>query len=370
MKTLENVAVLGGGAGARAVAADLSLQGCRVRMWDLPRFFPSLRPLQKDRAFNVTGVVADRATLDLVTDDLALACADAQAIFVVTQALAHAEIARGLAPVVCENQVIAVNPGSTGGALEFAYILRESGAVVPTIGETSTLTHACRLTQDAGVVIRMRVGLVKIAALLPSATSAVRGLLKPFFAGLEAAHNVLETMLSNGNPVIHPAIMLLNAGTVERSQGTWEFYEEGVTPAVAAVIEAVDRERLALGRALGLELLPEPEMSRRQGYSEHSDYLRAYRDGPEFQGLGGPDTMQHRYLTEDVSCALVTFLELAEVCGVAMPVTGSIVQLASAVLGRDLPAEARRGLQALGLGGMNREQILSYVQEGRRGRCG
>jgi len=100
----------------------LSLQGCRVRMWDLPRFFPSLRPLQKDRAFNVTGVVADRATLDLVTDDLALACADAQVIFVVTQALAHAEIARGLAQELNPRFIPSLEEGDT---MEFEERVRE-----------------------------------------------------------------------------------------------------------------------------------------------------------------------------------------------------------------------------------------------------
>ena len=370
MNTLENVAVLGGGAGARAVAADLSLQGCSVRLWDLPRFFESLRHLQQDPTLSVKGVVEDRAILDLVTEDIALACEGAHVIFVVTQALAHAEIATALRPVIREGQLIVVNPGSAGGALEFAQVLSDCGAPMPTIAETATLTQACRVTGEHGVMIRLRVGLVKIAALPASGTQAVLEMLGPVVPSLVTAKNVLETMLSNGNPVIHPAIMLLNASTVERSQGAWEFYEEGVTPAVATVMEAVDRERLALARALGLELLPEPEMSRRQGYSEHADYLRAYRDGLGFQGLGGPDTMEHRYLTEDVSCALVTFLELAEVCGVDMPVTGSIVQLASTILRRDLLAESRRGLRALGLGEMNREQILSYVQEGRRGWCG
>ncbi len=364
---LIKVAVLGGGAGARAVAADLALQGCRVRLWDLPQFLGALDALQSLPVLEVSGAVEGRAELELVTGDIAPACEDADVIFVVTQALAHGEIAHTLAPVVSENQVIMVNPGSTGGALQFARVMSERGSAVPAIAETSTLTHTCRITSERGVMIRMRLGLVKTAALPASRTEAVVGLLKPLIPGLEPAQNVLETMLSNGNPVIHPAVMLLNAATVERSQGRWEFYEEGFTPSVAAVVEAVDRERLALGRAWGLDLLPEPEMSRRQGYSEHADYLRAYRDGPGFQALGGPDSMNHRYITEDVSCALVTFLQLAQVCGLEMPVSSSIAQLASVIAGRDFLAKPRRGLQELGLGDMSREEIIGYVEEGRHG---
>ena len=361
---VNRAAVLGGGAGARAVAADLSIQGCRIRMWDLPRFFDALEQLREQPLLKASGAIEGDAPLDMVTDDIAAACEDAQVIFVVTQAAGHREIAELLRPVISPDQTLVVNPGSTGGALQFARILKDAGAPLPTIAETATLTHTCRVTGPRSVMIRMRVGLVKIAALPAGDTEPLVHMLKPLLPGLSAAANVLETMLCNGNPVIHPAVMLLNAATVERAEGNWEFYEDGIRPSVARVIEAVDRERLALGEAFGLELLPEPEMSRRQGYSEHDDYLRAYRDGPGFQGLGGPATMTHRYLTEDVACGLVTFLQLGELCGLQMPVSRAITQLAAAILQRNFIAEARRGLEVLGLAGMTREQVLRYVQQG------
>ena len=170
-------------------------------------------------------------------------------------------------------------------------------------------------------------------------------------------------MLSNGNPVIHPAIMLTNTGLIQRVGGDWEFYADGVTPAVADLIQAVDEERLALGRAVGVDLLPEPEMCLRQGYSDSADYLECYRDGAGFQGLGGPASLEHRYLTEDVACGLVTMLELGEVFGVKLPTIAAVVQITSALLGRDLRAESRRGLAKLGLAGMSAEEIVAYAGE-------
>ncbi len=358
------VAVLGGGAGARAVAADLAMQGCSVRLWDLPPFVGGLEPLRRNPMLSVTGTVEGEIELALVTDDLARACAGARLIAVVTQSLAHAEIGRALAQVVEPDQIVLVNPGSTGGALELAREITDGGNVCPAILETATLTHTARLVGDHGIMIRMRVGYVKTAALPAAKTLDLVRRLQPLFPGLDPARNVLETMLSNGNPVIHPAVMLLNAGTVERAGGDWEFYEHGFTPSVASVVEAVDRERLAIGAALGFDLIPEPEMSTRQGYSSSADYLAAYRDGPGFQGLGGPATMEHRYLTEDVACALVTMLELAEVCGVPTPASRAIVELASVVSGRNYAAESRRGLRRLGLAGLRPEQLLTRAEEG------
>ncbi|MCD6359536.1 MAG: NAD/NADP octopine/nopaline dehydrogenase family protein, partial [Armatimonadetes bacterium] len=256
---------------------------------------------------------------------------------------------------------IIVMPGSSGGALEVRRVIAGRTGSSPTVAETSTLPWAARIEGDRSVRIVHRVGLVRLAALPGSETVSLVETLRPVIPGLEPAGSVLETMLCNGNPVIHPAVMLLNAGTVERSGGAWEFYEEGVTPTVAALIRAVDEERLALGRAAGIELLPEPEMSRRQGYSETADYLTAYRDGPGFQNLGGPATLEHRYLTEDVACGMVTWLELAAVLGVEMPVCEAIVRLASTALGRDLRAQSRRGLTALGLAGMTARELLDAV---------
>ncbi len=358
-----NAAALGGGAGARASAAELALAGWRVRLWDLPEFAGNLTALAADPALRVTGRTEGTAQLDAVPAEIGEAVEGAEFIFVVTQAQGHAPIAELLAPVIGAEQTVVVMPGSAGGALEMRRIIGEARGFPPTIAETATLPYAACIEGERGVRIIHHVALVKLAALPASETPRVIEALQPVFPGLAPAVNVLETMLSNGNPVIHPPVMLLNAGLVERSGGDWEFYEEGVTPAAADLIRALDKERLALGRPMGLELMPEPEMSRRQGYSEHDDYLRAYRDGPGFQNLGGPATLQHRYLTEDVACGLVTMLELGEVFGVELPTMSAVTQLASALLGRDLRAESRRGLAHLGLAGMTGEEIVKLCEE-------
>ncbi len=355
-------AVLGSGAGARAAAGELSLNGWQVRMWDLPAFAHGLNSLRDDPRIELSGRTQGIAQLHGVPREIGDACAGAEVIVVVSQALGHTPMAEALAPIIEPEQTIVVMPGSTGGALAFRRAVAGARGLAPTIAETATLPHAARIVGDRGVRIVHHVGLVKLAALPAAETGRVLDMLKPVFGGLDPAANVLETMLCNGNPVIHPAVMLLNAGLVERAQGDWEFYEDGVTPSVAELIRAADEERLALGRAMGLELLPEPEMSRRQGYSETNDYLGAYRDGPGFQKLGGPAVLGHRYLTEDVACGMVTMLELGDVFGVAMPTMQAITQIASVVLGRDLRGESARGLAALGLGGMSAHEIVQSCE--------
>ncbi len=358
------VAVLGGGAGARAAAAELALEGWTVRLWDLPEFIGEMADLTGEHRVELHGEVEGRAELEAVTDDIDEACAGASLILIVTQAAAHRPIAEELARAITYDQRVVVMPGSTGGALEVAEVIRDERGFAPTVAETATLPYAARLHGPHGVKIIHHVRLVKLASLPPAETRSLVRLLKPVFPGLTAAENVLETSLSNGNPVIHPAVMLLNAAWIERVEDGWEFYSEGVTPAVARLIEAVDEERLALGAAMGLELMPEPEMSVEQGYSRVADYLVAYRDGPGFQSLGGPQNLEHRYLTEDVAYGMVTWLQFGQVFGVAMPVMESMVQITAVLLGCSYRPDAARGLKELGLAGLSAEELLAHCCAG------
>lgn len=362
----QTAAVLGGGAGARAAAAELALKGWSVRLWDLPEFLEEVEDLLGDHHLQVDGLSEGRVELETVSDDIRVACERASLVLIVAQSAGHRGIAEELARAVTYDQAVVVMPGGTGGALEVRRVIADETGLggAPTVAETSTLPFAARSHGQRGVTIRHRVKHVKLAAIPASETRRIAGMLRPVFPGIREAKSVLETSLSNGNPVIHPAVMLLNAAFIERVNRPWQFYEEGVTPAVARVIEALDTERLALGAALGLDLVSEPEMSVRQGYSDVPDYLVAYRDGPGFQQLGGPDSLEHRYLTEDVAYAMVTWLELGEVVGVELPTIEAVVRLASEVLDRDFRGEPARGLDALGLAGMSAEQIVQFCVRG------
>ena len=90
-------------------------------------------------------------------------------------------------------------------------------------------------------------------------TNAVLEKVRDVYPTMSAAKNILQTSLQNGNPVIHPAITLLNVALIERTQGDFDFYHQGVTPTVGRLIRAVDNERIAIGKKLGVEVIPDPE---------------------------------------------------------------------------------------------------------------
>ena len=100
------------------------------------------------------------------------------------------------------------------------------------------------------VFLKLTTG-VYLAALPRAGTDRLYDLVKDVWPAVEKADSVFQTTLQNGNPVIHPAVTLLNAGLLERTGGDFLFYEEGVTESVGRLIEAVDHERLAIAARAG-----------------------------------------------------------------------------------------------------------------------
>jgi opine dehydrogenase len=228
------------------------------------------------------------------------------------------------------------------------------------VGETSTLPYAVRVTEPGEVnVFHKLTSGVYLAALPRQAGDRLAALVRDVWPAVEPAESVFQTTLQNGNPVIHPAVTLLNAGLLERTGGGFLFYEEGVTESVGRLIEAVDGERLAIARALGVTILSEPALGVKQGYMREENYSTGYSAAPGFLGIAAQSRLDHRYLTEDVGYSLVFLSDLAARLSVPTPVIDSVIAIASVVLARDFRAEGKRTMSTLRLDGMSPEQLAA-----------
>jgi opine dehydrogenase len=116
-------------------------------------------------------------------------------------------------------------------------------------------------------------------------------------------------------------------------------------------IEALDAERLALGKALGIDLMPVAEGFHRAGFGPAGDLWSVINGSQMLTALKAPGVVENRWLTEDVPFGLATWSALADACGIETPVMDALIALASAVLGFDCRAKGR-GLADLGLDGV------------------
>ena len=178
---------------------------------------------------------------------------------------------------------------------------------------------------------------------------------------LTAAQNVLQTTLQNGNPVIHPGVSLLNAALIERTRGEFFFYEEGVTPAVGRLIRAIDLERIAIGAALGLTIIPEPELGCVQGYMSEATYDRGYAEAPGFRGIKAQPALDYRYFHEDVGYGLVFLQSLGAQVGVPTPTISALIHLVALLMERDYTAQGVCTMETLGLGHYTAQQLTRLL---------
>ena len=355
------VAVLGAGNGAHAMAGHLGAKGFPVRLYN--KFQEEIEAMRDRGGVTLEGVVEGFGPLELATTDPAPVVGWADVIMVVVPAFVHGLMARTCAPHLREGQIVVLNPGRTGGAMEFAHVLHQEGITNQVlIAEAQTLIYACRISGPARVRILGIKKQVPVAALpatgMPQVIEAVRQLYPQFVP----AANVLETSLDNIGAVFHPSTMLLNANRIEAGE-EFDFYQ-GMTPMVVGFLEVINGERMAVARAYGVRAVSAEDwlVLAYEGIRGDSLYERI-QSNDAYEGIKAPKTLHMRYLTEDVPCGLVPIACLAETAGLQTPASRGVVDVACGLLKRDFWAEGR-GLGQLGLAGMTMEQIRHYVENG------
>jgi opine dehydrogenase len=144
---------------------------------------------------------------------------------------------------------------------------------------------------------------------------------------------------------------------IERTKGDFLFYEEGVTPAVGRLIKAIDEERIAIGRVLDLEIMPEPKLGYMQGYMIEPTYDSGYSEAPGFRGIKAQGSLDYRYFHEDVGYGLVFWHSLAEQISVETPHIFALIRLASVLMEQDYFAQGKRTMKSLGLSGYTPREL-------------
>jgi opine dehydrogenase len=355
------VAVLGAGNGGVASAFDFAQHGHDVALYAPPEYGENVVAVKSAGGIRSSGELEGFAPVRYAGHDAAEAMAGAELVLLVGPAYSTEPLAAQAGPHLTDAMAVLICPGSCAGAIAFK---RTVGLALDdpdhVVGETSTLPYAVRVTDPGAVNVfhKLTTG-VYLAALPRAGIDRLHALVSDVWPAVVRAESVFQTTLQNGNPVIHPAVTLLNAGLLERTGGGFLFYEEGVTEGVGRLIEAVDSERLAIAARLGVTILSEPALGVRQGYMLEENYSTGYSRAPGFLGIGAQSRLDHRYLTEDVGYSLVFLSDLAARLGVPTPVMDAVIAITSVILARDFRGEGTRTMNTLGLDGMAPEQLAA-----------
>ncbi len=360
--------VIGAGGGGQAMAGYLALKGFETSLYN--RSIERLEALVREDGVYVEGEVTGFAPLRQITSDIGAALDASDVVMVVVPASGHRAIAAKCAPYLRPDHIVILNPGRTGGALEFRFVLDGFGAPRETlVAEAQTFIFASRVVGSARARIYGIKRVVPVAALPARRTAQALETVREAFPEFVAAESVLQTSFDNIGAIFHPAPTILNAARIE-SGTPFEYYVEGVSPSVGEVLEQMDRERREVARALGVKPQSAVDFLRAAYGVEAQSLYHAMRTNPGYAGIVAPGSLRHRYISEDVPASLVPMASFGDLLGVPTPTIKAMIHLACIIHNVDYWSRGRT-INRLGLSGRVADEIKEIVLEGERGRlCG
>jgi opine dehydrogenase len=256
-------------------------------------------------------------------------------------------------------------PGSFGSVL-FARAARDAGnRAAVSYAETGTLPwlarkHGAYTVRISGRGKRLPTGVFPKCR----AESALRVIEAAFPNAIEPCGDALSGALMNAGPIIHPPLIMMNAGPIEHFE-RWDIHKEGTQPAIRRVTNRLDAERIAVREALGYGA---PHFPLADHYASEGDEWMYGRGSHEKLTDSGDwhehlVLREHRYMLEDTRIGLSLLISVAAMAGVETPLARGFLSIGSAICGEDF-MQTGRTLDSLGLAGLDRAALQALLWHG------
>lgn len=398
------IAVLGGGAVGKTIAADSKLGGAEVRLYDIMPFAEkSLKGLEK------TGILLDgiqrnrdgfersgKAFIDVITSDMKEAVKGAGIIVVACGSWGHEPMFKELIPHLEDGQVIMIFADNFG-CLLLRRMMRDMNCDKDVIiGGWSSAPYGTRVESINGfqfphVGVKYRAITLRGSALPMTDTESFIEAGK-YLPAMDAVYNgdgptigetILDIDFANVNPVIHVPATVLGVSTMENwgviycghDRTTYSMYSHGLSPSICEVQYKFYNEEIALANEIGVGI---PKYKKKMFFSRRSVLTQEYMgldengddnvvfplDQPSDEGNTGPNSIHHRYMTEDVPIGCKIYHDLGVQYGVKTPVIDSMIILAGAMHDKNFFEESKYTLEYLGIDNMSKEELLEYLNNG------
>ncbi|WP_145738280.1 NAD/NADP octopine/nopaline dehydrogenase family protein [Saccharopolyspora dendranthemae] len=359
---MDEIGVLGAGGEGLAVTAYLASQGHRVRLCTRnPERVAGVRDTGELRA---TGELVGRFPVAQVASDPAELARRCRIVVVAAITTAYPDIADSLAAHLDEEHVVVLFSGKLCGSAEFAAHLRRGGAPEVDVVETDAL-FAARPDGDDGVRVLGTKRWNLVSGATPGAVERRAPVIREWFPWLESATNLVHRGLTDFGAVAHAPIALANLGTIDRGEELL-FYLDGVSDRTVALLREVEQEFREVAAAYGAELMPMPEVLDRYYGCTTTSLLAAMRSAEPYKAILAPESLDHRFLHEDIASTLVPLEALAAKAGIDTPMVGSIITVMSTLSGKSFRRSGRT-LERLGWADLDHQEIRRLLTPARSG---
>ena len=353
------VGIAGAGSVAFGNAALLEQAGHRVMLWspsgERTSELAAGAPLIAEGA--IEGVFHPAVASD--AEELA---SFAEAVLIALPAYGHKAVFDALAPHLRSNQTVLISSHASFGALYLSRLLSTRG-VSPTIVAWGTTATTGRQQDTRRVLVNTVRAKIDIATIPQKDSATALSVSRRLFGERFVERDgLLAIALSNLNPQNHMGIALGNMTRMERGEA-WS-QGQNVTPNVGCLLEALDRERLAIADGLGLSVRTIFEHFH---LSFHVPISSISEMNQEMHAAGrggtGPATADSRYVTEDVPFGLLPTAMLGAMTGRRAVLHQAGIDIFSAMYGIDFE-QANDLLPALDLKELSLAQLKKLAAEG------
>lgn len=276
---------------------------------------------------------------------------DSEIILVMIQTTYHEEVIKKMIPYLQKDQIVLFNPGY----LSTAYMLKHGARDDVIIVEAESSFIDCRIQEFGHINVSFRNVRNPLGVYPHSRTEEAKEKLEQLGFPFEYLSSVIEAALHNPNLIVHTVGAVMSIPRIEKTNGNYYMYHEVFTPSVWNILEQLDNEKMDVLDKLGFSRLAYVDACKfRNSLDEEKDAKEVffeYADDPN--SVKGPTSVDSRYITEDVSQGLVMLESLGEYLGVKTTIASSIIQIASAAVGRDLRA-CGRSIENLGIKNINK----------------
>lgn len=350
------IAILGAGNAGCAVAGDLSYRNHQVTLIKTSHAmhdenFNYLLENNGKISLYESGEVKT-SNIYCVTRDLSK-LSEAEIVIIYIQTNYHEELIKKITPYLQDNQIVLINPGY----LSTAYLLKHCDKKI-IVAEAQSSFIDCRISEPGIIKVGFRnvrnpIGIYPLTR-REEAISKLDNLGFPF----TYLSSVVEAALHNPNLIVHTVGAIMSIPRIEKTNGDYCMYHEVFTPSTWNILEKLDSEKMDVLEKLGFERLPYVEACK------YRNSLDDTRDAKEVffwyaampTRAKGPIVVDSRYISEDVPQGLVMLESLGKQLNVATPICTSLIEIASAALGRDLRENGRTQEK---LGKNNIDKILN-----------
>lgn len=335
----KTVSIIGAGNSGLALAANLERNGYHVCLYSHPNHSQNLDLIQRQGTLTSKGIIEGTHKIELLTKDLSQATDFSQNIMLALPSYAQNDMFTAMAPLINNNhRIINLN-----GNLSTFLLASQLQGKTPALYETNSAPHASRAQPDGSVMISGLKQFIPIAKLNGTITDSEKLELQHMCnCDLECHPGIIAVALQAYNGVLHPAPSILNAGWTEAKDRDYLFYTEGLSPSVGKIVEAIDSERLEIAKRHGYTNLRTTLEALKGIYGGQTQHISEFaKNADVYKSIIAPQTMDNRYICEDIPFILVPWYQLGQEVGYEASNMRSLINLASTMHDTDYLSEGR-----------------------------